>query len=60
MADLTRKQKASFTEKVLTTEVSLESAIDWINENMNPDDVFSESDLATWALNSGYIVGEEG
>ena len=36
----------------------LEDSIDWIKNNLNPESVFSESDLDTWALENGYIKGE--
>jgi len=51
---LTKKQEESFSEAVLTFNISLESAIKWINQNLNPDDVFSEQDLEKWAEADGY------
>ena len=32
----------------------LNSAIDYIQRNLDPDDVFSDKDLETWAENNGY------
>ena len=36
----------------------LETAIDWIKNNLEPIDVFSERDLETWAENNGFIRSE--
>lgn len=36
----------------------LETAIDWISSNLAPEDVFSEDDLDTWAVDSGYVKSE--
>ena len=33
---------------------ALENAIDWIAKNLNPDDVFSDDQLDSWAKNKGY------
>ncbi len=37
---------------------ALDSAIFWIKRNLNPDDVFDESDLQSWAENNGYKKDE--
>lgn len=34
---------------------SLDSVIDWIAKNLDPDAVFPEKDLEYWAENNGYI-----
>lgn len=36
----------------------LENAMQWIGENMNCDEVFSESKLQEWALANGFIKEE--
>lgn len=48
------KQDADFLNEVIGTGI-LESAIEWISKNMNPDDVFSEIDLCDWAEDNNYI-----
>ena len=32
----------------------LENIIDWIRSNLEPEDVFSDSQLRDWALNNGF------
>lgn len=46
------RQEKEFTEAVIPD--LLDQAVAWIGSNMNPDDVFSESDLQHWAANNGY------
>lgn len=40
--------KASF-------QFSLEDALEWIQKNLNPEDVYEEKDLEYWAEQNGYI-----
>jgi len=42
-----------FIAAVISTSL-LEDAMAWIGMNLNPEDVFSEGDLASWAENNGY------
>ncbi len=37
----------------------LEDVIDWIKDNLNPEDVFEENVLSVWAEDNGYILEEE-
>jgi len=39
---------------LIMPETALEHCIDWIQENLEPDEVFSEEELAKWALDNGY------
>jgi hypothetical protein len=34
---------------------ALEYAIDWISKNIDPEDVFSETQLEKWAEANGYV-----
>lgn len=36
----------------------LESSIEWIQSNLSPDDVFSDKDLETWALENNFVEEE--
>ena len=36
----------------------LEDVIDWINNNLSPDDVFDLEELKDWAINNGFIEEE--
>lgn len=33
----------------------LDEAISWIQNNMEPEDIFNGTKLATWAEDSGYV-----
>lgn len=43
---LTYRQKEDFAQKVFNE--SLENSIDWIQDNMQPNDVFEADELKTW------------
>lgn len=53
----TVSQDREFIQSVINTDL-LENAIDWIAKNLNPQDVFSDSDLESWAEDNGYIKDE--
>jgi len=50
----TASQDRRFLDEVVGSRL-LEEAIDWIKNNLEPDDVFSRDDLARWAINNDYI-----
>lgn len=37
---------------------ALENAIEWIASNLNPDDVFSDDQLESWAKSKGFTEPE--
>jgi hypothetical protein len=37
----------------------LESAVGWIAENLDPEDVFSDAALRLWAKDNGLVEDEE-
>ena len=49
----TVRQDSEFVSAVISSTL-LEEAIDWIQSNMDPEDVFDEKTLATWAGEYGY------
>jgi len=51
------EQDSDFIDELIPGDL-LEQAIDWIAANMNPDDVFSESDLNQWADDAGRPEAE--
>jgi len=58
----TAEQDRKFNEMLmptLTQAASLQNAIDWISYNMNPENVFSASDLEAWAEDNGYVKSVE-
>ena len=56
MADY--KQNAEFAAEMSVSD-PLDVAVDWIAINMDPDDVFPDSELESWAESNGYIKEEE-
>ena len=49
----TVRQDSEFVSAVISSSL-LEEAIDWIQSNMNPEDVFDDKTLSTWAEENGY------
>ena len=47
------RENVNFTEAILKT-YPLDEAIDWISNNMKPEDVFTEDRLEQWAKDSNY------
>ena len=56
------RENKDFME-AMSIRYPLDEAIDWIGTNMCPEDVFSDSQLKTWAadwaLDNDYIFEEE-
>jgi hypothetical protein len=48
----TSKQDQNFVDEVVGSSL-LEKAIQWIRENMEPEDVFDAKVLQEWAENAG-------
>ncbi|HRP33524.1 MAG TPA: hypothetical protein PKV73_16625 [Agriterribacter sp.] len=42
-------------DEVKLSRTALDNAIDWISQNLDPDDVFDSKQLSTWAENNGYV-----
>jgi hypothetical protein len=56
------KQDRDFKENVIHGNIPdgiLGDAVNWVAKNMNPEDVFSEKDLSTWAEENGYILEKD-
>jgi len=58
----TNRQEQDFAEvmrdsvdEVKMSSLSLENAISWIQDHLDPDDVFSEKSLIAWAETNGYV-----
>lgn len=41
-------------DEVKMSTTSLDSAIEWIQSQLEPDDVFTEKQLGSWAESNGY------
>lgn len=50
----TQNQDKDFARNVLESDSVLDKAIDWISSNLDPEEVFSDGDLATWANKNGF------
>ena len=54
----TARQDSEFIAAIINSTL-LEEAIDWIQSNMNPEDVFDEKALEAWAKENGYEETDE-
>ncbi len=50
---ISAKQNKEFTDAILPN-YPLDAAVDWINNNMDPGDVFTEDKLEAWAEGNGF------
>jgi len=48
------QQNNNFIQALLP-QYPLDEAIDWIQNNLDPDDVFTEQQLRDWAEASGFV-----
>jgi len=48
------KQDRDFIEELIGL-AALENAIDWVNKNLEPDDVFSDTRLRQWAVDNDMV-----
>jgi len=53
MAKFTWQQEEDFMKA--TTEFRMDEAMEWIRNNLYPEDVFNEEALEKWAENNDYI-----
>jgi len=49
----TASEDRSFLNDVIGTGL-LETSIEWISDNLDPEDVFNESALEDWAIRNNY------
>lgn len=54
----TYSQDEDFLKAVVGGTALLEKAIDWIKDNLGPDEVFDESELQAWAKDNGFVEEE--
>lgn len=53
----TYRQDQDFLDSVIS-DTLLEDAIEWIQSNMHPEDVFSDDQLTDWALDNDFVEAE--
>lgn len=54
---ITSNDHRRFKEELLDGDV-LERALEWIRENIEPEDVYGKKPLIDWAEGAGYTRGE--
>lgn len=54
-----KKDNQKFAEFLVEGTTLLDAAIEWVKDNMKPDDVFDNTDLSTWAEDNGFVKEEE-
>ena len=47
-----------FAQSVMNVDHLLNETVDWVRDNLTPEDVYDQSVLEEWALNNGFIAGE--
>lgn len=47
-------QRRKFVKDVINDSL-LDDVVDWISSNMEPDEVFSKSDLELWAEKNNFV-----
>ena len=52
-----KNKNESFILEVIPSDL-LEAVIDWINDNLTPDEVFDEYELEDWAEDNGFVREE--
>ena len=52
------KENKDFVSNLLPNYL-LDDAIEWIKTNLEPEDVFSEERLSSWAIDMGYIKSDD-
>jgi hypothetical protein len=50
---ISAKQNKEFTDAILPV-YPLDQAVEWINSNLDPSDVFTEDKLEAWAEGAGF------
>jgi len=60
MASITKdkafaEEMAASLDEIKMSSSTLDNAIEWIGSNLNPDEVFKEKDLESWAESNGYV-----
>ncbi len=49
----------NFTTTIISGDYLLDEAVDWIQGNLSPEDVFDSGVLDDWAINHGYVEAAE-
>lgn len=55
---ITIKKREDFLLTIIEADV-LDKTIEWINDNLAPEDVFSDMPLDEWAAENGYVKSDD-
>ena len=58
MSELTTNDKRNFKIAFQDQLDILEEIVDWVGQNLHPEDVFSDEALSVWATFNGYELPE--
>ena len=59
MFDFTGSLNDSFVEDVFSIPAyPLDKAVEWVSQNLDPEDVFITEQLTDWAKNNGFVEEE--
>ena len=45
-----------FVDYINDDSEKLQAAIDWISDNLDPEDVFTDDQLEKWSENNDYVI----
>lgn len=54
-----KKDNEKFTDNLFIGTQLLDGALEWIRDNMKPDQVFGDNELGEWAEENGYVKEAE-
>lgn len=49
------KDNEKFRDSLFIGKSLLDDALEWIRDNMKPDQVFGDNELGEWANDNGYV-----
>lgn len=56
---MTEAERREAFATAIVNPAAYDAAVEWIADNLNPQDVFDEEKLAAWALMRGWVKPEE-
>ena len=54
----TRSEKSQFIESIVSSDL-LDNAIEWIQNNMEPYEIFTDEQLGNWAEGHDFVRKDE-
>lgn len=53
------KNSIDLRDYIFDDDAMFDNIIDWINTNLNPDDIFDYDTLEDWAFDNGFVRRED-